>query len=182
MYAHLCRREPGDSNKRIWKAKIPLKIKVFMWLLNKNAILTKDNMIKRNWQGDQHCKFCNKDENIIHLFFDCSQASYAWSLTAWVIRADCRPTNIEQFWVWCERFVPRNSSFHMVGLAAFCWAIWLARNNVCFEKKKIRSPTEIICSASAFLKYWARLQKEVGKTMLEAGAEALKSAALLHHP
>jgi hypothetical protein len=47
MYAHLCRGEPGDANKRIWKAEISLKIKVFMWLLNKNAILTKDNMIKK---------------------------------------------------------------------------------------------------------------------------------------
>jgi hypothetical protein len=50
-------------------SKFPLKIKVFMWPLYKNAILTKDNMLKRNWQGDQHCKFCDKDENIIHLFF-----------------------------------------------------------------------------------------------------------------
>jgi hypothetical protein len=41
--------EPGDANKRIWKAEIPLKIKVFM--INKNAILTKDNLIKKNWQG-----------------------------------------------------------------------------------------------------------------------------------
>jgi hypothetical protein len=56
------------------------------------------------------------------------------------------------------------------------------RNNVCFERKKIRSPTEIICSASAFLKYWAGLQDEEGKTLLEAGAEALKNVALLHHP
>jgi hypothetical protein len=87
--------EPGDANKRIWKAEIPLKIKVFMWLLNKNAILTKDNMIKKNWQGDQHCKFCDQDENINHLFFDCSLARYAWSLTTWVIHADCRPTNID---------------------------------------------------------------------------------------
>jgi hypothetical protein len=68
MYAHMCEGEAGDSNKRIWKAKIPLKIKVFMWLINQNAILTKDNMLKRNWQGDQYCKFCSRDESINHLF------------------------------------------------------------------------------------------------------------------
>jgi hypothetical protein len=74
MYAHLCREDPGEANKRIWKVNIPLKIKVFMCLLNQNAILTKDNLLKRNWHGDQHCKLCSKDENIIHLFFDCSLA------------------------------------------------------------------------------------------------------------
>jgi hypothetical protein len=41
---------------------------------------------------------------------------------------------------------------------------------------------QIICSTSAFLKYWAGLQNEEGKILLEAGAEALKNAALLHHP
>jgi hypothetical protein len=68
MYTHLCIGEVGGSNKKIWKAQIPLKIKVFMWLLTQNAILTKDNMIKRNWQGDQHCRFCDKEENLMHLF------------------------------------------------------------------------------------------------------------------
>jgi hypothetical protein len=78
--------------------------------------------------------------------------------------------------------MPKNSKFYMVGLAAIYWAIWQARNNVCFERKKIRSPTEIICSTSSFLKYWAGLQKGEEKEMLEVGAEALKNAALHHHP
>jgi hypothetical protein len=87
-----------------------------------------------------------------------------------------------QFWCWCEKYMPKNSKFYMVGLAAICWAIWQARNNVCFERKKIRSPTEIICSASSLLKYWAGLQKGEEKEMLEAGADTLKNAALHHHP
>jgi hypothetical protein len=36
-----------------------------------NAILTKENLVKRKWQGDKRCSFCNKDENMIHLFFNC---------------------------------------------------------------------------------------------------------------
>jgi hypothetical protein len=32
----------------IWKAKIPLKIKIFIWMVAQKAILTKDNMIIRN--------------------------------------------------------------------------------------------------------------------------------------
>ena len=35
----------------IWKAKIPYKIKIFTWLLEKNAILTKYNLIRRKWLG-----------------------------------------------------------------------------------------------------------------------------------
>jgi len=70
----------------------------------------------------------------------------------------------------------------MPGLAAICWGLWIARNDVCFEKKIIWSPTEIICSACSFLSYWALLQKEEDQDQLEEGATALKSAALSFHP
>jgi len=38
-----------------------------------NAILTKDNLIKRRWSGTPTCYFCNSDENIQHLFFSVVQ-------------------------------------------------------------------------------------------------------------
>jgi hypothetical protein len=153
-----------------------------MWLIQQDAILTKNNLLKRNWQGDKFCSFCNLEENIPHLFFECSLAKYIWSLVAWVINADCRPTNECQYWEWCERFMPCNKNLHMIGLTAIYWAIWRTRNSVCFDKKKISSPTEIICLASSVLNYWAGLQQEEGRTIFETGAEALKEAAILHHP
>jgi hypothetical protein len=32
----------------IWHMKIPLKIKIFMWYLKREVILTKDNLAQRN--------------------------------------------------------------------------------------------------------------------------------------
>jgi hypothetical protein len=57
-------------NSYLWKIKIPLKIKVFLWLLYREAILTKDNLVKRSWHGNEMCSFCNNSETIQHLFFD----------------------------------------------------------------------------------------------------------------
>lgn len=57
MYNHLTRNESGPSLKRIWKEKIPEKIKIFMWLLENGATLTKDNMAKKNWQDNLGCQF-----------------------------------------------------------------------------------------------------------------------------
>uniref|UniRef100_K3XUC1 Reverse transcriptase zinc-binding domain-containing protein n=1 Tax=Setaria italica TaxID=4555 RepID=K3XUC1_SETIT len=31
------------------------------------AILTKDNMLKRKWQGDPSCNFCDQEETADHL-------------------------------------------------------------------------------------------------------------------
>jgi hypothetical protein len=36
------------SFKQLWKAKIPLKIKIWLWLIWHNAIATKDNMKKKS--------------------------------------------------------------------------------------------------------------------------------------
>jgi hypothetical protein len=55
-------------HKYLWKIKVLLKIKVFMWFLNKNILLTKDNLIKRKWQGNEKCYFYNQKETIQHLF------------------------------------------------------------------------------------------------------------------
>ena len=44
----------------------------------KKVILTKDNLIKRKWRGNKQCCFCNTQETIQHLFFDCHVARFVW--------------------------------------------------------------------------------------------------------
>ena len=51
MYDHLTRDGSFEPLKFIWRAKIPQKIKIFMCLIHNNAILTRDNLIKRKWPG-----------------------------------------------------------------------------------------------------------------------------------
>ena len=60
--------------------KIPLKNKIFAWYLRRGVILTKDNLIKRNWHGSLQCIFCHHDETIKHLFFQCKLARSIWSV------------------------------------------------------------------------------------------------------
>ena len=48
--------------------KIPLKNKNFAWYLCRRVILTKDNLINKNWHGSPQCVFCHHDETIKHLY------------------------------------------------------------------------------------------------------------------
>lgn len=123
MYNHLCGFYGTGANKRLWKAKMPLKIKIFMWLVQQNAILTKDNLLKRKWQGEGKCAFCIENETVQHLFFECPMAKFVWSLVAMVVGAQYGPTTMEQFWLWVNRAMPGGNKFHMVGLAAIRWSI-----------------------------------------------------------
>jgi len=69
VYNHMTRGENNENLEHIWKAKIPQKIKIFMWLVHNKSILTRDNMVKRKWQGDPTCIFCSQLETCDHLFF-----------------------------------------------------------------------------------------------------------------
>lgn len=72
VYDRMRSRELGKGYKHIWKARIPEKIMILMWLTEYRAILTKDNMIKRNWKCDPICYFCSEREGINHLMFECN--------------------------------------------------------------------------------------------------------------
>jgi hypothetical protein len=47
MYRALIIPHITPRRHHIWKLRIPLKIKVFMWYLIKNIVLTKDNLAKK---------------------------------------------------------------------------------------------------------------------------------------
>jgi hypothetical protein len=51
MYLTLITNGSIIRNTLIWRLKIPLKIKICMWYLQKEVVLIKDNLAKRNWNG-----------------------------------------------------------------------------------------------------------------------------------
>jgi hypothetical protein len=157
MNDHMTRDESGLPYKHIWKAKIPPKIKVFLWLIENEAMLTKDNMIKRNWQGDPTYCFCAQPEAIEHLFFGCAVMKVVWGVVAGCFGSNSIPSIFAQYWSWIRIALPGGEEVFTTGLAAICSACWKARNKACFEKILIRYPCDILCHACAFLLYWARL-------------------------
>jgi hypothetical protein len=68
MYNDMLNGHTPYLKKYIWKMKVPLKIRIFMWFLHKKVILTKDNLVKRNWHGDVRCCFCDPDNTTLICF------------------------------------------------------------------------------------------------------------------
>lgn len=62
--------------RKMWTLKTPQKIRIFLWLVIKNRILTKDNLLKRGWTGDAHCHFCPAAETVDHFLFACPLARF----------------------------------------------------------------------------------------------------------
>ena len=108
------------SQPRIWKLKIPLKIKNFLWFLKRGVTLTKNNLTKRNWQGNQQCCFCHEYETIQYLFFDCRMARLAWATVyaAWGIPKPRSFANM--FGNWLKGITKNLKQLVLVGAAALC--------------------------------------------------------------
>jgi hypothetical protein len=51
------------------------------------------------------------------------------------------------------------------------------RNRACFEGKLIKSPIDLICYATVFMKYWAGLNTDADQEAIRRGADALINMA-----
>ncbi|TVU01395.1 hypothetical protein EJB05_53164, partial [Eragrostis curvula] len=152
---------------------IPEKVKIFLWLIENGAILTKDNMIKRKWQGDPTCYFCQQPETIDHLLFSCCVAKVVWGIIAHCFGADTRPSSMVQHKDWIKMVLPGGDKVYTEGLAAVCWAIWKSRNKACFDKIMIKHPCDIVFYICSFLRYWAGLYSAEMNEVIQAGAKTM---------
>ena len=69
----------------VWKLKVPPMIQIFLWLITKNKILSRDILAKRREVSDKTCLFCNELESVNHLLFDCCVARRTWLVIAEVL-------------------------------------------------------------------------------------------------
>jgi hypothetical protein len=160
MYLHLIDSQPPFHHKKIWKIKIPLKIKIFLWFLQRGVTLTKDNLARKNWRGSQKCIYCNRNETIQHLFLDCPGAKMMWRIIFFATGLNQPRSISHMFGTWLMNQHKRVKSLICVGVAAFCWAIWRCRNDVIFNKMKTNSIMQVIFRGAYWLRFWAQLQRE----------------------
>jgi hypothetical protein len=166
MYKKLSDNWNNRNFKYLWKAKIPPKIKILLWLIGHNAIASKIICLKEAREVTQSVDSMKRRKILGICFFFALQQSLYGITEYGKCNNRClnRHDNFTQYFHWVAKYARGLTNIHMVGIAALCWAMWKLRNRACFERKKlIRSPPEIIFYACSFLKYWTCLQKKVIK-------------------
>ena len=123
MYLALMDDAVLPLNRPLWKIKIPLKVKVFLWLLHRGVILTKDNLAKRNWNGSKLCSCCQNDETISHLFFNCQMACLLWRIISITFGLSKPNSVVHLFGTWLQGLKRRQKNIMFPGLCALLWAI-----------------------------------------------------------
>jgi hypothetical protein len=134
MYTSLMQENSIPDNCTAWNLRVPLKIKVFLWYLKKGVILTKYNLIKRKWKGERKCCFCNFDESIQHLFFDCHLARFVWQAVYFTFGINPPVSIANMLGSWLNQYTAKLKKQLLVGASALCWSILLCRNDVVFHQ------------------------------------------------
>jgi hypothetical protein len=179
MYALLISNGQIRQDQIMWRLKLPLKIKIFSWYLRRGVILTKDNLAKRNWNGNKKCVFCSREETIQHLFFDCHVAKFIWRVVSLTFGLGVPTSIMDLYSLWLLNVSARTRSKILVGATAICWAIWLTRNDVVFDKSPIKSYMQVLFRGTYWCRFWALLQKrEEDANEMKAACRMLETSVM----
>jgi hypothetical protein len=77
--------------KKLWKCKVPLKVKIFLWQAMQNRIQTSQQLKSKKWKGRDACTVCGASEDADHLLFLCPMAKFAWAFLSEALGAEWLP-------------------------------------------------------------------------------------------
>jgi hypothetical protein len=116
-------------------------------------ILTKYNLIKRNWHESKTCVFCSHDETIKYFF----QYNFAYSIWSVIQATSCLypPTSIANvFGNWVHGIDNKFKNLLRVGAMVLIWSLWLCRNDKVFDDKS-SSLLQVIYRCTVTLRLWS---------------------------
>lgn len=132
---------PACGWNLLWSVKVPPKIKVFLWKLQRKILPTNMFLGNRIQSIPTVCKWCNvHPESIDHIFWQCEVGKWAWNFICGWWGMNKQFKYIHSFSLFnllaCVKSSLLNKQWQLV-VAVTCWTIWLARNEAQFSNKRI---------------------------------------------
>ena len=146
--------------KDIWLARIPPKIKIFMWQAFRGKFPAADQIRKRNGPGSDRCALCGAIENTDHIFFRCSLAKFVWCCIRYWLQVNWNPSSFLDVRRLASGLSGASKRIFWVGFAAICWSLWTTRNKFTIEHIFPANPVGCLFKTGVFLQQWRSLIKE----------------------
>lgn len=145
--------------RALWKLKVPTKVKIFVWLLLQNKLMTQEVLITRGCNVDQGCVLCDNGaiETRDHMMQGCNYASRFWiDILAHFNLGRPHGDTIHKVW-WNHRITLGLLSRVQWDMtwAAGTWTIWQERNRRIFTGATKMVPI-LINDAAIEIHNWMR--------------------------
>jgi hypothetical protein len=115
------------------------------------VVLTKDNLVTRNYNGSKKCMFCMQNKTINHLFFDW----FMWHTIHFTFGINI-PTSIHHT---CDEWSLSIDSKLKTRILVGIVALWMSRNDVVFGKCSVKSYMQVIFIGTYWRRQWVMLRR-----------------------
>jgi hypothetical protein len=116
----------GFSNRWmlcLWKTKVPLKIKIFLWWVIHDKIQFAEQLKKREWSGLTECKLCGIHESTNHIFFECALARFCWCVIREVMAWPTSPSCPDDIYNFCRNKSNKHSKRVFFLFSGVAWSL-----------------------------------------------------------
>jgi hypothetical protein len=129
-YQALCRTPTVQWFSPLWKAPVPIKIKIFVWQLLRDRLPSGAEVLKRNGPGNGICPLCSVPETGSHIMFFSTAARALWSFVRDALGPDWDAGDLAEFLQ--ARATQAGRLFWLI-FAALTWTLWTTRNKMVIE-------------------------------------------------
>lgn len=177
LYSRLISGTPTSKFKQVWTAKIPPKIKNFLWQAFRGRLPSADQIRKRNGPGSAHCALCSELEDTNHIFFGCVLAKLAWDCVRSWLQVDWAPSSFSDMRLLVANIQGVPKRMFWAGLGALCWSLCTTRNKFTIEGIFPNKPAYVLFKMSIFLQQWKLLTKSADRDAMEVLINKVRASA-----
>jgi hypothetical protein len=97
---------------------------------------------------DKRCLFCNENESIHHLFFECVVAKQVWVNISTCLNIHCGDCfeSVGKMWLCNKKYMIEN-----IFTSAALWGLWKLRNFLCFHAGRWKDVSSLLQSIATLM-------------------------------
>ena len=143
----------------LWESKLPMKIKVFMWLTFQDRLPLGPVLKHRKWRGMVTVWFASAWDNRPHLLL-LSIGALTWICAKEALGWDRTPISMQDL---LDKWLPlgsQNYSLKLYITSGVLWVLWNIRNKMAIEGTFIRNPSDVFFKIDSTLQRWRVLLRK----------------------
>lgn len=115
---------PTSKFKDVWRAKVPLKIKIFMWQAIHGKLHAADQIHKCNGRGSDLRALCAAKEDTNPILFNCDPNILFWSCIRSWLDVNWSPSYFGDLWLLSSQLSGQKRCLFWFGFSAMCWVLY----------------------------------------------------------
>jgi hypothetical protein len=111
----------------LWGIKVPSKVRVFPWRLDRCSLPSKDILLHRNMSDSSACSICGARDSWRHSLIECNMARYVWAREKDEIIEHICHIEDQDARGWLVAVMRSLKHEDLILVTVTLWAIWYAR-------------------------------------------------------